>query len=165
MLPYRLIHLAGVLALALALATPAGADTDYSDIELNGTFTAFSNGLMAKTNDRDRDEESVTATWTVESTCQNFLECTGRVVSDRGWEAKLTYLDNRWRAVHIIEGWMKCPDGSTAPGEQYFSFYRDFLNPTRWVGWDKTVGPSGACGVNQWLAVEMPFVLTPKENG
>lgn len=158
-------QLAIVATLAVVVAVPAGAEPDFSDIELNGVFTAFSDGTMAKTNDRYKDEESVTTTWTVESTCQNFLECTGRVVSDRGWEAKLTYLDNRWRAVHTIDGWMTCPDGSTAPGEQFFSFYRDFLDPTRWVGWDKTVGPSGACGVNQWLAIEMPFVLKPKASG
>lgn len=162
MLLCRLIALGAVVAFAVTGAPTAGADPDFGDIELNGTFTAFSDGNSAKTNDRYKDEESVTTTWTVESTCQNYLECTGRVTSDRGWEAKLTYLDNRWRAVHTIDGWMTCPDGSTAPGEQYFSFYRDFLNPTRLVGWDKTVGPSGACGVNQWLAVEMPFVLTPK---
>lgn len=159
------IRIAMAAVAAVAFAVPADADTDFGDIELNGVFTAFSNGQLAKTNDRYKDEESVTTTWTVESTCQNYLECTGRVVSDRGWEATLTYLDNRWRAVHTIDGWMTCPDGSTAPGEQYFSFYRDFLNPTRLVGWDKTVGPSGACGVNQWLAIEMPFILTPKTDG
>jgi hypothetical protein len=139
------------------------AHADFDDIEINGTFTAFSDGQNARTNDRFHDEASVTATWTVSSTCQNFLDCTGRVVSDQGWVADLTYLDNRWRAVHVIDGWEKCDDGSTAPGEQYFSFYRDPLNPSRFVGWDKTLGPSGACGKNQWLAVEMPFTLSPKD--
>jgi hypothetical protein len=26
-------------------------------------------------------------------------------------------------------------------------------------GWDYTVGPSGACGANKWLVIEMPFKL------
>lgn len=146
----------------LATASPVGADTDFSDIEINGVYTAFSDGRNARTNDRFQDEVSVTATWTVESACQNYLECSGSVTSDQGWVADIQYRDNRWRAVHVVPGWEKCPDGSTADGEQAFAFYRDPLNPARFVGWDKTVGPSGACGKNQWLAIEMPFTLTPK---
>lgn len=149
------------VVLASLTVTPF-AHADPHDNEVHGVYTAFSDGQNAKTNDRFHDEPSVTATWTITSTCQNFMECTGSVTSDQGWVADLTYLDNRWRAVHVIDGWEKCEDGSTAPGEQYFSFYRDPLNPSRLVGWDKTVGPSGACGKNQWLAVEMPFILTPK---
>jgi hypothetical protein len=161
-LRHHRIPLIVAAAVAVWTAAPAVAEPEYND-PINGTYTAFSNGQLAKTNDRYHDEDSVTTTWTVTSTCRNFLECTGRVVSDRGWEADLSYLDNRWRAVHTIDGWVTCPDGSTAPGQQYFSFYRDPLNPARMVGWDKTLGPSGACGTNQWLAVEMPFTLTPKD--
>jgi len=138
------------------------ANADFDDIEIHGVYTAFSDGQSARTNDRFHDEASVTDTWKVESTCQNNLECTGRVVSDQGWIADLSYLDNRWRAVHTVDGWEKCDDGSTASGQQYFSFYRDPLNPSRFVGWDKTLGPSGACGKNQWLAIEKTFTLTPK---
>jgi hypothetical protein len=150
-------------SLAFAGLTMApDAYADPHDVEINGVYTAFSDGQNAKTNDRFHDEASVTATWTVTSNCETFMECTGSVRSDQGWVAQLTYLDLRWRAVHVIDDWIKCPDGTTAPGEQYFSFTIDFLNPSRFTGWDKTVGPSGACGRNQWLAVEMPFVLTPK---
>ena len=28
-------------------------------------------------------------------------------------------------------------------------------------GMDQTIGPSGACGYNKWLAVRMPLKLTP----
>lgn len=146
----------------LGTGTVPIATADPHDNEINGVYTAFSDGQNAKTNDRFHDEQSITATWTISSTCQNFMECTGTVRSDQGWVAQLTYLDLRWRAVHVVPDWEKCPDGTTAPGEQYFSFYIDFLNPTRYVGWDKTLGPSGACGKNLQLAVEMPFVLTPK---
>ena len=151
---------AGVALAGLAF-TPS-AHADFDDIELNGTYTAFSDGQNAKTNDRFHDEASITATWTVTSSCENFMHCTGTVRSDQGWAADLSYLDLRWRAVHVIDDWIKCPDGTTAPGEQYFSSSIDFLNPSRLTGWDKTVDPSGACGKNQWLAVEMPFILSPK---
>lgn len=30
----------------------------------------------------------------------------------------------------------------------------------RLTGFDETTGPSGACGVNRWLNVRMPFTLT-----
>jgi hypothetical protein len=46
-------------------------------------------------------------------------------------------------------------------GQQAFTFYRDALNQATFVGWDRTQGPSGACGVNQWLVVEMFFKLVP----
>lgn len=157
---FRFFVVAAATACSL-IAAPASR-ADYDDIELNGDYTAYSDGQNARTNDQFHDEQSVTSTWTIESTCQNYLECSGKVTSDLGWVADLSYRDNRWRAVHTIDGWEKCPDGSSAPGEQYFSFYRDPLKPTRLVGWDKTVGPSGACGKNQWLAVEMSFTLTPK---
>ena len=150
----------GSLMLCGVVRSPV-ANAGFDDTEINGVYTASSDGLNARTNDRFHDEASVTATWTVTSTCQNFLECSGQVASDQGWVAELSYRDNRWRAVHVIDGWEKCQDGSTAPGEQYFSFYRDPLRPSRFVGWDKTLGPSGACGKNQWLAIEMPFTLEP----
>jgi hypothetical protein len=147
----------------LALTPLSDASADPHDVEIHGVYVAFSDGQNAKTNDRFHDEESVTSTWTITSRCPTFMECTGRVHSDQGWDADLSYLDLRWRAVHVIDDWEKCPDGSTAPGQQYFSFTIDFLDPSRLTGWDKTVGPSGGCGKNQWLAIEMPFTLTPKK--
>jgi hypothetical protein len=162
-LPISLLRAFAVPVVLLGFQTEAPiAHADFDDIELNGEYTAHSDGQNARTNDQFHDEQSVSSTWTVESTCQNYLECSGKVTSDLGWVADLIYRDNRWRAVHQVDGWEKCADGSTAPGQQFFSFYRDPLNSSRLVGWDKTVGPSGACGKNQWLAVEMSFTLTPK---
>jgi hypothetical protein len=28
------------------------------------------------------------------------------------------------------------------------------------IGWDRTTGPSGACGINKWLNITMPLTLT-----
>ena len=53
-------------------------------VAINGTFTAFSDGQWAKTNDSYHDELSVTQTWTITSTCATYQDCTGRVTSDQG---------------------------------------------------------------------------------
>ena len=154
---------------ASALATMLGALTidphagaDVNDLELHGVFTTFSDGQNARTNDRFHDEASVTSTWVVDSRCQDFLDCTGQVRSDLGWIADLKYDDGIWRATHVVEGWEHCEDGSVVAGEQAFSFHRDPANVSRFVGFDKTIGPSGACGKNAWLSIEMPFTVTPR---
>jgi hypothetical protein len=36
-------------------------------------------------------------------------------------------------------------------------------DPSTFKGLDKTVGPSGACGINQWQSVRMPFTLSKIE--
>jgi hypothetical protein len=56
---------------------------------------------------------------------------------------------------HDVENWERCEDGTTAPGHQTFKFSAD----EKLSGWDYTVGPSGACGANKWLVIEMPFKL------
>lgn len=129
---------------------------------INGVYTAVSDGEWAKTNERYEDRPSLISTWTVSSTCQNYLDCTGRVVSDHGWSADLSYRSGQWWVAQTLPDWIRCPDGSTAPGKQGFSFWPDRANPAVLIGWDKTVGPSGACGVNRWLTIEMPFTLTPR---
>lgn len=158
----KAIRTAAVLCTLPALLLVAShASADFDDIEINGVYRATSDGQWAKTNDRYHNEATVISTWTVESTCQDFWNCTGTVTSDHGWTANLRYLDNQWRASRTVPDWEKCPDGTTAPGEQAFTFYRDPLNQATLVGWDRTQGPSGACGVNQWLVVEMFFTLVP----
>ena len=103
---FNAIRATAVCVLAVGgLITAPVADADYNDIEINGIYTAHSDGQTARTNDQFHDEVPVTATWKVESTCQNFLECSGKVTSDQGWVGDLTYRDNRWRAVHQIDGW------------------------------------------------------------
>jgi hypothetical protein len=97
----------------------------------------------------------------ISSACSNYQDCTGRVTSDQGWSADVNYLSGQWRVVRTIENWEPCPDGTAAPGEQWYMFWPDRANPSTLIGWDKTIGPSGACGKNQWLTVTMPFKLIP----
>lgn len=145
--------------LGAASATAGAAD----GIALNGTYRAVSDGIWAKTNDRFHDESTVTTTWTVTSTCATFQDCTGRVVSDAGWSANLHYRSGQWRVDREVIDWQHCPDGSTAPGTQSFTFAparADDVDQSKLLGWDNTTGPSGACGVNQWFNITMPFTLT-----
>ena len=150
-----------VLTLTGTQSRIAAAQPEYPG-ELNGVFIAVSNGQWAQTNLRYHDEATITSTWTFVSTCSGVYDCTGRVTTDIGWTGEASYVSGSWRVRHTVEHWQSCADGTTAPGEQLFLFWRDSTNPTRWVGWDKTTGASGACGINKWLNIQMPFTLTPK---
>lgn len=163
-------HRAVTLA-ACALVLAGGLDGAASahaepDVALNGIFTARSDGLWAKTNEVMVYRADVVATWTVTSSCTTFQDCTGNVVSDQGWSADLVYQSQRWKAVHTVEGWQRCPDRSIAEGEQTFTFWAARLDAAdrhdRLTGWDQTIGPTGACGVNRSLNIRMPFELTRK---
>ena len=137
----------------------ASAEPDSS---INGTYAALSDGLWAKTNERFHDEVTVVSIWTISSSCSDYEDCTGTVVSDQGWSAPVRYRSGLWRLTRTIPHWQTCPDGTTAPGEQAFEFSRASRNgsPSTLTGFDRTKGPSGACGVNQWLTISMPFSLT-----
>lgn len=52
-----------------------------------------------------------------------------------------------------------CTDSTAAPGEQAFTFWKDYPDGNL-VGWDQTIGPSGARGFNKWLNITMPLKLT-----
>jgi hypothetical protein len=131
------------------------------EVAINGTFTAFSDGQWARTNDSYHDESSVTQTWTITSTCSTYQDCTGTVTSDQGWSADLVYMSGRWKVSRVVENWEPCADGTASPGKQAYIFWLDYpQDPNKYLGWDKTEGPSGACGVNKVLDVEMPFTLT-----
>jgi hypothetical protein len=151
------------VAIAIAVvgmgATPVAQAA--GEVAINGTYTAFSDGQWAETNQSYHDEASVTQTWTITSTCTTYQDCTGRVTSDQGWSADLVYLSGRWKAAHTVDNWEPCADGTAVPGEQAFTFWKDPANPGSFKGWDQTLGPSGACGKNQWLNVRMPLKLTP----
>lgn len=150
-------HLPSALAVIVAAAgVPDAHATAWPT--LNGVYTAFSDGQWAKTREIYHDEASVTATWTITSTCSTHVECTGRVVSDQGWSADANFSFGLWTVEHEVPDWVPCPGGSTAPGNQQFTFYP--IDATTLVGKDKTFAPSGACGVSYWLTVEMPLRLT-----
>jgi hypothetical protein len=148
---------ATVVVFGMCAAPVAGAS---DDIAINGTYTAFSDGQWAQTDQSYHDEASVTQTWTVTSTCTTFQDCTGRVSSDQGWSGNLVFMSGRWKVARTVDNWETCADGTAVPGEQAFTFWRSY--PERQlVGWDQTIGPSGGCGFNKWLNVTMPFRLTP----
>ena len=144
-----------------ALATPVANAEPGDGVALNGTYTVFSDGQWAQTNQSYHDETSVTQTWTITSSCTTYQDCTGRVTSDQGWSSdNLVYMSGRWKVSRTVPNWEPCQDGTAAPGEQAFTFWESYPDQ-HLVGWDQTLGPSGACGFNKWLNVTLPLRLTP----
>lgn len=156
---------AGAVALALigslCSAPPAYAST--FGVELNGTYRVLSDGGKAKGNEVFFDQQTVVQTWTVSTTCVNPLECSGEVRSDKGWTAPIR-LNEYWIVDHDIADWVPCPNGTFAPGRQKFFVYGwnperlevNDKNPDFLVGRDITKSPSGACGRNQPIVIDMP---------
>jgi hypothetical protein len=133
---------------------------------INGTYIATSVGEWAKTNEVFRDEATVRSTWTITSSCWTFQECSGEVTSDQGWSAPITVHDGSlWYVRRDVPNWEFCPDGTAVTGHQtyFFAFAgqdgKAQPGSSTLAGYDKTVGPSGACGVNRWLVIMMPFRL------
>jgi hypothetical protein len=156
------IRAASLAVAALVLtAVPAAADNSHDDVAINGTFTVFSDGRWAKRDDSRHDEAVVTQTWTITSTCTTFQDCTGQVTSDQGWTAELTYVSGQWIVRRTVPDWEPCIDGTAHPGTQVFRFWPAWPpQPGVYKGWDRTMGPSGACGFNKVLDIEMPLTLT-----
>lgn len=159
---YPILLAASAMSFVIAAGVPPSAAAGPNDgVALNGVYTVVSDGQMAKTNERFQDEATVTARWTMTSDCSTFQDCTGRVTSDQGWTADLTNISNVWYVRRTLPNWEPCPDGSAAPGEQTYYFWSDPANAADLIGWDLTVGPSGACGINKSLTVKLPLRLTP----
>ena len=158
----RLMTVFGVLC-SLPMTPQAHADFGF---ELNGAYQVVSNGDWAKTNERYLNEKVVISTWTFSSSCTDPQTCTGTVSSDQGWAAPLTFRASRWLVDRTIPNWEPCPDGSFSPGRQRFQFYGtdangqiDQKNVTNLQGYERTIGNSGACGVNQPLVIQIPLTL------
>jgi hypothetical protein len=72
-----------------------------------------------------------------------------------------------WVVDRVVPNWEPCPDGTSAPGTQKYVFWGwDPANSERnmkivdlLVGRDTTKGPSGACGINKPLVIELPMRL------
>ena len=98
-------------------------------------------------------------------TCSTPLECTGRVSSDLGWSAKVGIHGRECVVKRDLPNWEPCPDGTARTGHQIYRFYPVdekgwfSLGSTVLAGFDKTVGDSGACGINKALVISMPFRL------
>jgi hypothetical protein len=149
------------VAVALVCASnPVPAFASDCGQLFDGTYSAFSDGVWAKTHESFHDEDSVTATWTVSTDCASYVDCTGTVTSDQGWTATATCRAGSWSVPHDIPNWQNCADGTFAPGRQQFLFSLSDTDPTGYDGQDKTTGPSGSCGINRWLTISMPFTLT-----
>ncbi|MEB3068205.1 hypothetical protein [[Mycobacterium] vasticus] len=146
-------------AAGASIATPTVAHAMSCDRPINGTFTATSDGQWSKTREVYRDEATVVTTWTVASTCDDVMHCAGKIISRQGWASDIRCQSGQWYTTHRIEGWQPCPDGTTTYGDQSFRFWRAADEPETFKGYDRTIGPSGGCGVNLWLTVEMPFTL------
>ncbi|MGV0737656.1 hypothetical protein ABQF35_12750 [Mycobacterium syngnathidarum] len=156
---------AATIVVALESAPHAGAA--YCDPLPNGRFTATSDGVWARTNEVFHDESTVTSTWTISTWCTGApLDCAGRVVSSQGWDAPISCESaGLWNVRRHHDNWEICPDGTAVPGNQLLYFSADltgspsFSAVRTYSGWDRTVGVSGGCGVNQPLVIEMPFRL------
>jgi hypothetical protein len=172
--------LAGAAATAFTVVGSLGAAAPASasnfGVELNGTYRVTSNGEFAKTNEVFIDEQTVVQTWTMTSTCTSPQVCTGEVRSDQGWTAPLRLgggpgspgaLGDFWVVDRVVDNWEPCPDGTSAPGTQKYVFWGwDPANSERnlkvvdlLAGIDTTKGPSGACGINKPLVIELPMRL------
>jgi hypothetical protein len=155
---------------SLGTATPAHASS-YG-VELNGTYRVISNGDWAKTNEVYIDEKTVVQTWTMTSSCTSPQICTGEVTSDQGWTAPLRLgngegpgsLGDFWAVERDVENWEPCPDGTAAPGKQKFLFWgfnpvtseRNLKIVDLLAGKTTTKAPSGACGINRPLVIDVP---------
>ena len=156
--------LAAMVTGALGTAPSARAADDGDPI--NGTYIATSVGEWAETNRSFHDEPTVHSTWTVTSSCASAQDCTGQVTSDQGWSAPLVKHDGSvWYVRRDVPNWEVCTDGTAATGHQVIYFVpvgQDGMvqaGSSTLAGMDKTTGPSGACGMNRWLVIEMPFRL------
>jgi hypothetical protein len=157
---------AGAAAIALIGSVGATAPAQASNygVELNGTYRVMSDGEWAR-GDRDvlYDQQTVIETWTVTTDCVSPIECAGTVVSDRGWTGTAR-LDDFWYVDHDIPNWVPCSNGTFAPGHQKFILWgidpttneRMTKNMSFLAGRNQTKSPSGACGVNAPVVIEMP---------
>jgi hypothetical protein len=162
-------------AIAVAIAVPviggsvaqsAHAVTD--EMPINGTFIARSMGEWAKTRDSFHNEATKTETWTISSSCTAPSDCTGQVTSDAGWTVPLRWYGGSWEIKRQIPNWEPCADGTAYTGDQKIRFwgvdeYGNVLTrqseAIQFAGEDRTIGPSGACGINQWQVITMPFTM------
>ena len=154
-----------VAVIAFGSLHPATSSASNYGVELDGTYRVTSNGDWAKTNDVFMNEKTVVQTWTVTSSCTSPISCTGTVTSDQGWSAPMRTTGDYWTVDRVVANWEPCPDGTAATGAEKFLFwgfdpvnsYRDLRIRDLLVGRDRTLGPTGACGVNNPLVIELPM--------
>ena len=157
-----------VAVTAVGLVSEPTARASADEWPINGTFIARSMGEWAKTRESFHDEATVTSTWTITSSCSDPQTCTGQVTSDLGWTAPLGRFGGAWEIHRELPNWEPCADGTAATGHQKIRFWAVDENgqvltrsaeATQFAGEDRTIGDSGACGINQWQVIRMPFTM------
>jgi hypothetical protein len=155
-----------IAAAALTAAAAAGVIQPPAhsavDPAINGVYIATSDGRWAKKNEVRREEATVISMWTIATTCSGAYDCKGTMTTDQGWSAEIVYISGMWFVTRALDSWVPCPDGTAEPGRQIFKFYEDREVEGRYLGWDTAAGPSGACGVNRPVFIEIPFTLVRK---
>jgi hypothetical protein len=167
----RGVCLLGALSTTVAvigsLGLPVPASASNYGVELNGTWEVESNGDWAKNNEVFLNEQTVFQKWTMSSSCTSPISCTGTVHSDQGWSAPMVNQGGYWVVDRVVPNWEPCQDGTAATGAQKFFFWGvdvideavDMKMTDLMAGRDRTEGPSGACGINNPLVVELPMTL------
>jgi hypothetical protein len=162
------VAVAATAAATATWVTTPHAGASFCDPPLNGTFNAVSDGVWAKTNDVFHDETPLASTWTISTSCTaNFPDCAGTVTSSQGWSAPMKCeAAGMWYVRRHLDHWEHCHDGGDAPGDQLYYFSPQlsgapsYTSIATFTGMDRTVGPSGGCGINMPLVIEIPFKLT-----
>lgn len=162
-----ILKISTAVALIIGSGVPGQANADDpSTWGINGRYSVSSNGEWAQTNDQYKKEAVVRSTWTISTTCSTPVDCEGTVTSDQGWsEPVYTTSGLSWYVKRKVPHWEPCPDGTAADGLQTIRFYpvdastgMVAAHDTKTLaGIDTTLGPSGACGINKWLSIKMPF--------
>lgn len=159
-------------SVGLAVATVVGgvsmAPAAWAyDPSINGTYTATWVGDYARTNDVLHREATVRETWTISTSCSTAQDCTGTVVSDKGWSAPINMHDgSTWFVHRDLPNWTTCPDGTSFTGYEVIHFYAadpetgaKVLGSPVLAGREHTTGKPGACGTNLPLYIDQPFRL------
>lgn len=153
-----------LIAYAVAPVAPS-ANASGDEWGLNGIYTATSIGDWAQTNDVYHDQATVRSMWTISTTCTTPVDCTGKVNSDQGWSEDVNIHGSEYVVKHDIPNWEPCLNGTSRTGHQTYRFYpvdeqgRVSVGSTVLAGIDRTLGESGACGINKALEVTIPFRL------
>jgi hypothetical protein len=158
---------AALVAAATVVCVGAAPPARAYNPAISGTYTATVVGQWARTNTVLHVEQTLRSTWTITSSCTTAQDCSGQVNSDQGWSAPLVMHDGQvWTVKHDIPNWETCTDGSSFTGRDVIFFYPanpetgEFVNgSSALAGWEKTTGPSGACGNNAPLYISQPFRL------
>ena len=140
------------------------------DASVNGTYTATLVGQWAQWNDVYHQQPMMRNTWKISTSCDTAYDCTGQVISDGGWTARVYMRDgSNWTMKRDIPNWARCPDGRTFTGQQVIVFYAvdpmtgehklGLPNSPIYSGWDNTTSSSGACNTNLPIVIRQPFRL------